>query len=177
MSKTGQARVLTPVQFAHLLSVIQEHRHPEKNTALVQISFKLGLRVQEIALLQIKDVAEIGPYSSGQRSFKLKEILALPAAYTKGAGALKRSKSTYHRRRISFSVHDFHQLVQRIETMAKAGAEIKPESFYPEVKTHRGRSRDLPMSDVALRIAIENYLSTRLAAQPSAQKTDPLFLT
>lgn len=67
---------------SRFLSVIQEHRYPEKNTALVQISFKLGLRVQEIALLQIKDVAELGPESSGsgQRSFKLKEILALPAA-------------------------------------------------------------------------------------------------
>ncbi|WP_230715890.1 hypothetical protein [Marinobacter shengliensis] len=75
MSKTGQARVLTPEQFAHLLDVIQEHRYPEKNTALVQISFKLGLRVQEIALLQIKDVAELGSGISGQRSFKLKEGL------------------------------------------------------------------------------------------------------
>ena len=84
MSKTGQARVLTPEQFAHLLNVIQEHRHPQKNTALVQISFKLGLRVQEIALLQIKDVAELGPETTDQRSFRLKEILALPAAYTKG---------------------------------------------------------------------------------------------
>lgn len=179
MSKTGQARVLTPEQFAHLLGEIKEHRYPEKNTALVQISFKLGLRVQEIALLQIKDVAELGPgnSSSGQRSFKLKEILALPAAYTKGADALKRSKSTYQRRRISFSVHDFHQLVQRIETMAKAGAEIKPEDFYPEVKKHRGKSRDLPMDDIALRTAIENHLATRLAAQPSVKKTDPLFLT
>ena len=177
MSKTGQARVLTPEQFSHLLSVIQEHRYPEKNTALVQISFKLGLRVQEIALLQIKDVAELGSESSGQRPFKLKEILALPAAYTKGADALKRSKSTYQRRRISFSVHDFHQLVQRIETMAKAGAEIKPEDFYPEVKKHRGKSRDLPMNDVALRTAMENHLALRLAAQPSVKKTDPLFLT
>jgi len=44
MSKTGQARVLRPEQFAHLLNV-KEHRYPEKNTALVQISFKLGLRV------------------------------------------------------------------------------------------------------------------------------------
>lgn len=79
MSKTGQARVLTPEQFAYLLSVIQEHRYPEKNTALVQISFKLGLRVQEIALLQIKDVAELGPESSGQRSFKLKENYSLLA--------------------------------------------------------------------------------------------------
>ncbi|MFB2707248.1 hypothetical protein [Marinobacter shengliensis] len=72
MSKTGQARVLTPEQFANLLSVIQEHRYSEKNTALVQISFKLGLRVQEIALLQIKDVADLGPETAGQRSFKRK---------------------------------------------------------------------------------------------------------
>lgn len=146
---------------------------------LKRCAFKLGLRVQEIALLQIKDVAELGPGSSGsvQRSFKLKEILALPAAYTKGADALKRSKSTYQRSRISFSVHDFHQLVQRIETMAKAGAEIKPEDFYPEVKKHCGKSRDLPMDDIALRAAIENHLAIRLAAQPSVKKTDPLFLT
>lgn len=177
MSKTGQARVLTPNQFAHLLSVIQEHRYPEKNTALVQISFKLGLRVQEIALLQIKDVAELGPETSGQRSFKLKEILALPAAYTKGADALKRSKSTYQRRRISFSVHEFDQLVRRIETMAKAGAEIYPGDFYPEIKKHRGKSRDLPMNDCALRTALESHLSVRLNRNRSVKRTDPLFLT
>ncbi|WP_246123349.1 hypothetical protein [Marinobacter maritimus] len=93
------------------------------------------------------------------------------------ADALRRSKSTYQRRRISFSVHEFHQLVQQIEAMAKAGAEIKPEDFYPEVKKHRGKSRDLPMNDVALRTAIKNYLSIRLATHPSVKKTDPLFLT
>jgi hypothetical protein len=84
------------------------------------MSFKLGLRVQEIALLQIKDVAELGVETSGRRSFKRKEILALPAAYTNGANALKRSRSTYQRRWINFSVHDFDQLVRRVETMAKA---------------------------------------------------------
>lgn len=177
MSKTGQARVLTPDQFAHLLNVIKDHRYPEKNTALVQISFKLGLRVQEIALLQIKDVAELGREISGQRSFKLKEILALPAAYTKGSDALKRSKAAYQRRRISFSVHDFDQLVRRIEALAKAGAEIKPGDFYPEVKKHRGKSRDLPMNDKALRAAIEEYLSVRLASNPLAKRSDALFLT
>ncbi|MBS8232478.1 site-specific integrase [Marinobacter salarius] len=177
MSKTGQARVLTPDQFAYLLSVIQEHRYPEKNTALVQISYKLGLRVQEIALLQIKDVAELGPETSGRTSFKLKEILALPAAYTKGSDALRRSKSTYQRRRISFSVHDFDQLIRQIAAMAKAGAAINPEDFYPEVKRHRGRSRDLPMNDPALREALEKYLALRLAGTPTLKKTDPLFLT
>lgn len=177
MSKTGQARVLTPDQFAHLLNVIEEHRYPEKNSALVQISFKLGLRVQEIALLQIKDVAEFGPGTMGKRAFKLKEILALPAAYTKGADALKRSQSTYRRRRISFSIHDFNQLVRHIETMTKAGAEINPEDFYPELNKHRGRSRDLPMSDVALRTALERHLAVRLAKSGDLKRTDPLFLT
>ncbi|EHJ03479.1 hypothetical protein KYE_16743 [Marinobacter manganoxydans MnI7-9] len=35
MSKTAQARVLTPEQFAHLLGEIKEYRYPEKNTALI----------------------------------------------------------------------------------------------------------------------------------------------
>jgi len=61
--------------------------------------------------------------------------------------------------------------------MAKAGVEITPEDFYPEIKKHRGKARDLPMNDFALRSAIENYLPIRLAAQPSVKKTDPLFLT
>ncbi|WP_227549315.1 hypothetical protein [Marinobacter salsuginis] len=144
--------MLTPEQFAHLLGVIQKHRYPKKNTAPAHISFKLRLRVQEIPLLQIKDVAELGPVStgSGQRSFKLTEILALPSAYTKCADALKWTKSTYQPRRIGFNVHDFHHVVQRIETMAKASSEIKPEDFYPEVKKHRGKSRDLPMKEASI---------------------------
>jgi len=177
MPKSGQARVLTPDQFAHLLAVIQQHRHPEKNTVLIQISYKLGLRVQEIALLQLKEVCRLGPVMGTTRDFTLHEIMALPAAYTKGADALKRSKSTYQRRTISFSKHDFDQLVQTIARLAKAGAEIDPADFYPEVKKHRGRSRDLPMQDPALREALTAYLQVRLAADPRANKTDPLFLS
>ncbi|MGX5201901.1 hypothetical protein [Aliikangiella sp. IMCC44632] len=59
MPKSGQARVLTKEQKEHLFEVIQQHRHPEKNTAIMQISFKLGLRAQEIALLQIKEITNI----------------------------------------------------------------------------------------------------------------------
>lgn len=177
MSKSGQARVLTPDQFAYLLATIRQHRHAEKNTALIQISFKLGLRVQEIALLQLKEVCRLGPAIGTTRDFTLHEILALPAAYTKGADALKRSRSTYQRRTISFSKHDFDQLVHQIEKMAKVGAEINPEDFYPEVKRHRGKSRDLPMEDPALREALTAYLEVRLSTDPKANKTDPLFLS
>jgi len=177
MSKTGQARVLTPAQFSVLLDVIKDHRHPEKNTALIQVSFSLGLRVQEIALLQIKEVAELGPSNSGQRSFKLKEILALPASYTKGANASGRSKSNYQRRRVAFSLFQFDQVVSQIETLAKAGLEVNPEQFYPQVTEHRGKSRDLPMSDPWLRDALIEHLQVRLAQDPTASMTDPLFLS
>lgn len=177
MPKSGQARVLTPAQFAHLLATIQQHRHPEKNAALIQVSYKLGLRVQEIALLQLKEVCRLGSATNQARDFTLHEILALPAAYTKGADALQRSKSTYQRRTISFKKHDFDQLVRQVEKLAKAGANINPEDFYPEIKKHRGKSRDLPMEDPALREALTAYLEVRLKADPKAKKTDPLFLS
>ena len=52
MTTSGQARVPTLEQQQDLFEAIKEHRHPEKNTTIMQISFKLGLRVQEIALLK-----------------------------------------------------------------------------------------------------------------------------
>tara|TARA_R100000687_G_scaffold81922_3_gene79874 strand:+ start:2172 stop:2336 length:165 start_codon:yes stop_codon:yes gene_type:complete len=54
MPKSGQSRVLTAEQQGHVFDVTQHHRYPEKNTAIMQISFKLGLRAQAIALLEIK---------------------------------------------------------------------------------------------------------------------------
>lgn len=103
MAKSGQARVPTAEQQRHLFDVIQAHRHPEKNTAIMQISFKLGLRAQEIALLQIKEVARLN--ASGT-NFNLLEVMSLPAAYTKGTDAMGRSKTHYVRRTISFTEPD-----------------------------------------------------------------------
>jgi hypothetical protein len=42
----------------------------------MQISFKLRLRVQEIALLQIKEIAQLNSSATG---FKLEGIMGLPA--------------------------------------------------------------------------------------------------
>jgi hypothetical protein len=103
MAKSGQARVPSIAEKRHLFEVIQTHRHPEKNTAIMQISFKLGLRVQEIALLQLKEVCRLGRYRKTlPRDFELHQVMTLPAAYTKGADALGRSKSKYERKTVSF---------------------------------------------------------------------------
>lgn len=174
MPKSGQARVLTADQLDHVFDVIQHHRHIEKNTAIMQISFKLGLRAQEIALLQVKEVAKLN--ASGT-DFKLLEVMSLPAAYTKGADAMGRSQSQYQRRTVSFNVESFNQVVRQVEALAKAGAEVKPEDFYPPVRKHRGKSRDLPMVDAALRAALTDYLHLRFAKARTLMPSSPLFIT
>lgn len=178
MPKSGQARVPTVEEQRHLFNVILQHRHPEKNTALMRISFSLGLRVQEIALLQIKEVCRLHPRRKAQPiSYDLHNVMALPAAYTKGANALSRSKSNYERQSVSFTVHEFNRILKQVESLAKAGTEIKPEEFYPAVKSHKGKSRDLPLVDLDLRDSIEKYLDVRLSKDPDAKPTHPLFIT
>ncbi|OZG70412.1 integrase [Hahella sp. CCB-MM4] len=178
MAKVGQARVLSPDQMQQLFDAIRSHRHPEKNIAIMQISFKLGLRAQEIALLQIKEVAKLsGPPGQANQTFQLYDIMALPAAITKGANATGRSRSIYKRRSVRFSVDQFAQTVRQIEALVKAGAEIHPEDFYPPVEKRSGHSRDLPMVDPDLRSALNVYLQLRLDKNPSLKPSDPLFIT
>ncbi len=45
------------------------------------------------------------------------------------------------------------------------------------MKTHKGKSRDLPLVDEQLRKALTDYLSIRLQNNPAAKPTDPLFVT
>lgn len=88
-----------------------------------------------------------------------------------------RSKSHYQRKTISFDVDSFNKMVQQIEKLAKASAKISPEDFYPPVKKHKGKSRDLPMVDDDLRNALTNYLSIRIDKDSPHKPTDPLFIT
>lgn len=179
MPKSGQARVLSPEQQDHVFAVIQTHRHPEKNTAIMQLSFKLGLRVQEIALLQLKEVCDLGrPNRKALRQYSLWETMSLPASYTKGSDAMKRSRSKYiEKRSMTFSKEDFDKVIRQVESLARAGAEVNPENFYPAIKKHQGTSRDLPMVDKALREALTDYLDVRLLKDSGVKPTDPLFIT
>ncbi|WP_035529262.1 hypothetical protein, partial [Haliea salexigens] len=166
MPKAGQARVPTTAEWQRVFEVIQDHRHPEKNTAIMQISAKLGLRAQEIALLQIKEIARLKKSPPG---FTLYKVMSLPAAYTKGANAMGRSRPRYARRTVSFSVEAFDQVVAQIVDLAKAGIEVDPKRFYPTVKKRAGQSRDLPLVDEDLREALATYLALRLDKHPLCQ--------
>lgn len=176
MAKSGQARILSSNQQKQLFEAIQQHRHPEKNTAIFHISFKLGLRAQEISLLQIKEVAQL---SKSGAELKILEVMSLPASYTKGANALRRSKTRYQRRNISFDVDSFNKLVYQIAKLVKSGAPVDPKTFYPTLKKHHGKTRDLPIVDKALRSSLEAYLNLnyRMSMEGNLKPSSPLFIT
>ena len=68
-------------------------------------------------------------------------------------------------------------MVRQIEALAKAGAVVNPEDFYPPVRKHRGKSRDLPMVDAALRAARTDYLRLRIEKARTLKPSSPLFIT
>ena len=171
-ARQGQARVLTLEEQRHVFNVIDEHRHPEKNLAIMLVSFRLALRVQEISLLEIGDVAKL---LHDGTEFRLKDVLVLPASYTKGANARSNSYERSKKRRLSFTVDEFDRVVDQITALATAGAEVTPSMFYPDIKEHRGKSRDLPMVDPELRDALSTYISLRIQKESKVYPTDPLF--
>ncbi len=175
MSKAGQARVITDEQFIHLLSQIKEHRHPEKNTLIMQLSFKLGLRVQEISLLRIKDVVELGSiYTLG---FRIKDLLVLPKSFTKGANNTDKTQPKQKRRSVRFTLDEFDRLIHLVSEMTKAGLSINPEDLYPEVNSKGGKTRELPLEDHALKKSISDYLQLRLAKKPHLKPNEPLIIS
>ncbi len=128
MAKHGQAKVLSNDEFDALLQEIEKHRHPEKNALIMQLSFKLGLRVQEIALLRIREVAELGShYPAG---YHIKDVLVLPKSFTKGARALAatRHRAT-ERTSVRFTIAEFVRLINRIAKSAQTGQPIVPTDY------------------------------------------------
>lgn len=80
MSKSGQSCVLANECRDHIFNEIYQYRHLDINTAIKQFSFKLTLWAQEIALLQIKEMAQLNTVGN---DYTLFEVISLPATYTK----------------------------------------------------------------------------------------------
>ncbi|MFA0812344.1 tyrosine-type recombinase/integrase [Microbulbifer epialgicus] len=68
-------------------------------------------------------------------------------------------------------------MVKQIEALARLGAEINPKNFYPPIKQHKGKSRDLPMVDQHLRDALIDYVQLRLDKGEKLKPSSPLFIT
>jgi site-specific recombinase XerD len=72
-----RAKTLKPSQIRHLLRVTEAtSRHPERDTLILLLAFTCGMRVSEVARIEVADVL----LPSGQ----LREEVSLRAAITKG---------------------------------------------------------------------------------------------
>lgn len=175
MAKAGQARVLSKAQFHRVLEFIEAHRHPEKNALIMQISFKLGLRVQEISLLRLREVISID--LSFPNGYKIKDVLVLPKNFTKGARATEVSNQSYQRKSVRFSLKEFDNLIKRVKKHAETGKDHPPEYYYPKVKKPTGgKTRELPLVDTGLCEAIKRYVDLRFLKNPNLRPNDPLIL-
>ena len=176
MPKNGQAKVLSNSEFEEVLAAIETHRHPAKNAAIVQCSFKLGLRVQELALLRLREVCQID--AACPRGYALKDTLVLPKSFTKGARATAaRGGKDAVRTSVRFPVAEFDKVVRRIARAARAGHAIDPADYYPPIKPSGGRTRELPLSVAGLIAALERYLDERVLNAPTFRPNAPLFLS
>lgn len=175
MAREGQAKVLSTGEFRHALQAVESHRYPEKNALILQCSFKLGLRAQEMALLRIREVAKLGPEYPG--GYELKDLMILPKGFTKGARAQSRKTlKEPQRTSVRFTIAEFDRLVDRIASDAAAGKEIDPRNYYPELKASKGKSRELPLVDSSLIAALKRYLDLRIDQEGSALLPEaPLF--
>lgn len=186
----GKARILTTEEQENLFYQISKHRHPEKNRLIMLLSFRLGLRVQEIALLTIKEVVELEPPDCSGKPFVVNQILALPKGITKGSDAMKRSRSAYKPKKISFTTEEFDQLIEKLALKIKAGESFEAKEFYPNIRKNSGKSRNLPLVDRDLREAIYEYIILRLneiakhnenikeaSEKKALKKTDPLIIS
>jgi len=76
MAEFGPARVPTEEEMKRLYRVAKGGMYPVRNTAILMVSYKLGLRAKEIAALRICDVLD--------SRAKLKEEIHLTGRMTKG---------------------------------------------------------------------------------------------
>ena len=72
----GKAHIFSSAELTRVFKAIQQQRHPEKNLCIVLFSFCLGLRAQEIALIENQFVLDI--CDSHPAGFKVKELMKLP---------------------------------------------------------------------------------------------------
>src|SRR5438876_12258519 len=75
---TKQAKVVGPRELIRLLDRVTHSRHPERDRAMVLLSFKAGLRAKEIAGLRWSMITD----ASGE----LADCISLPNSASKGKG-------------------------------------------------------------------------------------------
>jgi integrase len=173
MSRTkGKTKALTPDQVKHVFAQLKTRRYPEKNKAILMLSFSLGLTAQEIARLRIKDIADTTSNVISVRD----HITIYPRQQSsRHATAMRENHKGYHISRAQFDA-----LISRVAADALQGLTINAADYYPQKQRYQRALRILPLDDKELRDTLFDYLVIRLDQDEclsSDQLSAPFVLT
>ncbi len=150
-----KTKALTLHQIKEVLTEIAKRRHPEKNTAIIQLCFSLGLTAQEIANLKISDIAYMSSYKDKQLLLS-DHIVIRP----KKAQAKQVDNNQKHWG-YNISCESFDAIIMRVVEDTLKGKEILTSNYYPNRKQYQKSLRILPLSNNELIDALNSYLMIR----------------
>ena len=76
-----------------------------------------------------------------------------------------------------FDIEDFDKLVARIVRDTKKGKDVLPSDYYPAVRKRGGKTRELPITDNDLIVALQGYIDERMMLPKKLRPHDPLILS
>lgn len=177
----SKAKILSADEQNHLFEQIKKSRHPEKNKLIMLLSFRLGLKVQEIASLRLNDVINLNKTDFKTKAIALQRLLTVPKI-NKSIESKTCFNQTSTQSQISLKAAEFDDIVNRIKNRIIANKSIDATEFYPKVRKYSSKARDLPLIDDELCQAIQDYLKLRLNInsgykQIYLKNTEPLILS
>jgi integrase len=170
-----KARIISDAEQLMVYEVIKEHRHAEKNLAILKLVFVLGLTVKEISGLTISDVATV---KDGGDKFILKEKISIyPPNSAHELSWILEHKTTSDTTLVRMLREDFDRLVMDVARKAKRGELINPIHYRPEPKKYHKTSRQIALLDKSLTSALSDYLYQMIDGLRYLSEDMPLFIT
>lgn len=171
----GKTRLLTNAEIKHALQVIEHHRYPEKNRAILLLSFSLGLTAQEIARLRIQDVAKI---TAPGGHFALRNSIHL---WAKQHPSPHDIANRDRHKGYNVTRSQLEAMVRQVARDVERGSYRNAQAYFPKKRSNQRVSRLLPLTCSDLKEALTRYLFIRIHQEYREasidQATEPFFLS
>jgi len=157
VSRKSNTVPLTSDELERVFDVIKNRRHPEKNTALIRLSFTLGLTPKELANLRVLDI--FYPWDASEDLRIRNELRVVPQRYRSNKYDRSAAAIRQNVRSLRFSLAEFERVLKDVEIRVLNDEPIVPEHYYPIKNKYFKRTRAVPLSDDFLISALNKYMS------------------
>ena len=171
----GRTRILTRQEIAHVIGVVDQYRHTDKNRALLMLNLELGLTAQEISRLKVQDLTKFCP---NHDQLTISRSIKIRSSIDEERSDISNKSWGY-----SLSKQELLSIIHQVASDASSNQYVIAENYLLERKRFQKVSRMLPLENSDLIRALESYLTPRLSdTLPKAALTGsfanrPFFLS